>query len=283
VDHPLISAQALASELNASAASPALLDVRWELATGPGRDEYRTGHIPGASFVDLDAELAGPPGAGGRHPLPDPELFAAAMRTAGVTNDGPVVVYDAATSIAAARAWWLLRYFGHPHVAVLDGGLAAWVAAGQPLQPGFAQVAPGDFLARAGAMPLLDARSAEALARRGVLLDARAAERYRGEREPIDPIAGHIPGAINRPTADNVDPAGRFLAPADLRCGFERLGVADGVEVGAYCGSGVSAAQEILALELAGFPAAMYAGSWSEWITDRARPVERDPTSEVSR
>lgn len=283
MDEPLISAQALTNAMNARANRPALLDVRWEIAKGPSRDEYLEGHIPDAVFVDLDAELAGPPGAGGRHPLPHAERFAAAMRAAGVSDARPVVVYDAATSMAAARAWWLLRYFGHPSVAVLDGGLAAWVDAGEPLEAGAPPVEPGDFVAHPGAMPLLDARGAAGLAARGVLLDARAPERFRGEREPIDPVAGHIPGAVNRPTSENVDRSGRFVEPVRLRSAFERLGVAEHVEVGAYCGSGVTAAHEVLALELAGFRAAMYAGSWSEWITDPARPVERNPTSEVSR
>ena len=233
-------------------------------------------------FVDLDAELAGPPGPGGRHPLPDADRFAAAMRAAGVSGARSVVVYDAATSMAAARAWWLLRYAGHPNVAVLDGGIAAWIEAGEPLEAGAAPAEPGDFVPRTGAMPLLDAAGAAALSARGVLLDARAPERFRGEREPIDPVAGHIPRAVNRPTAENVDRSGRFVERARLRSAFERLGVGDDVEVGAYCGSGITAAHEVLALELAGFRAAMYAGSWSEWITDPARPVERNPTSEVN-
>lgn len=278
----MISAEALAATLSRPAARPSLLDVRWELAAGPRRDQYREGHLPGAVFVDLDAELAGPPGAGGRHPLPTAERFAAAMRAAGVSGTRSVVVYDAASSTAAARAWWLLKYFGHPNVAVLDGGLAAWTAAGGPLETGDATAEPGDFVARPGAMPLLDAGAAAALAARGVLLDARAPERFRGEREPIDPVAGRIPGAVNRPATENVDRSGRFVERARLRAAFQQLGVADGIEVGAYCGSGVTAAHEVLALELAGFPAALYVGSWSEWITDPTRPVERDPTSEVS-
>ena len=274
----LISAEALAAMLSRPAARPSLLDVRWELAAGPRRDQYREGHLPGASFVDLDAELAGPPGARGRHPLPAAERFAAAMRAAGVSGTRQAVVYDAASSTAAARAWWLLRYFGHPNVAVLDGGLAAWTAAGGPLETGDATAGPGDFVARPGAMPLLDAEAAAALAARGVLLDARSPERFRGEHEPIDPVAGRIPGAVNRPATENVDRSGRFVERARLRAAFQQLGVADDVEVGAYCGSGVTAAHEVLALELAGFPAALYAGSWSEWITDPTRPVERDPT-----
>jgi thiosulfate/3-mercaptopyruvate sulfurtransferase len=266
---PLISV----GELAAAAEGATLLDVRWELGGPPGRQEYETGHIPRAAFVDLDTELASPPGSGGRHPLPAADAFQASMRAAGVSGRRAVVVYDAATSMAAARAWWLLRYFGHPEVAVLDGGLAAWVGAGHPLESGRASIEPGDFVAVAGGMPVLDAELAAGLARTGVLIDARAPERFRGEREPIDPVAGHIPGARNLPNAQLVDQSGKFLAPARLRALFEPLGVGAGVEVGAYCGSGVAGAQEVLALELAGIPAALYVGSWSEWISDPSRPV----------
>jgi thiosulfate/3-mercaptopyruvate sulfurtransferase len=248
---------------------PSILDVRWELGKPSQREAYEAGHIPGAKFVDLETELSGSPGAGGRHPLPKARAFQSAIRAAGVSNDKPVVVYDAGGA-AAARAWWLLRYFGHTEVAVLDGGLSAWPG---PLERGAAEIKPGDFVARPGGMALLDADGAARVAAAGVLLDARAPERFRGEREPIDSIAGHIPGARNRPVADNLVPGGRFRSARELRAEFESLGVRDGVEVGAYCGSGVTAAQEVLALELAGFPAALYAGSWSEWITDPARPV----------
>jgi thiosulfate/3-mercaptopyruvate sulfurtransferase len=270
---PLISVGDLAALLSGTAERPALLDIRWELASGPGRPDYLDAHLPGAAFVDLDAELAGPPGRAGRHPLPDPAAFQAAMRRAGVEDRRPAVVYDAGGAFAAARGWWLLRYFGHRAVAVLDGGIAAWQRAGEPVQSGEPAVTPGDFTARPGAMPLLDAPRAAALARRGVLLDARAPERYRGELEPLDPVAGHIPGARNAPTSENVDADGVFRAPSELRGRFRARGVHDGVELGAYCGSGITAAHEVLALELAGYPAALYPGSWSEWITDPSRPV----------
>jgi thiosulfate/3-mercaptopyruvate sulfurtransferase len=262
--------------LSAAAADPrppAVLDVRWQLGGRPGREEYLEGHIPNAAFVDLETELAGRAGAGGRHPLPGAESFAASMRAAGVSSQRPVVVYDAATSMSAARAWWLLRYFGHTQVAVLDGGLAAWVAAGYPLQTEVPAAGQGDFVAHPGRMPLLDADGAAALTGRGILLDARAPERFRGEQEPIDPVAGHIPGAVNIPTALSVDPSGQFLDPVALRAAFERAGVSEDTEVGAYCGSGVTAAHEVLALELAGYHAALYPGSWSEWIADPRRPV----------
>ena len=252
---------------------PVLLDVRWELGGPSGRELYDAGHIPGAAFVDLDAELAAPPGAGGRHPMPATDRFEVAMRRAGVANARAVVVYDASTSIAAARAWWLLRYFGHADVSVLDGGLAAWIAAGYPLETRAAQPPPGDFDARPGGMPLLDAAQAAALASRGVLLDARAPERFRGEAEPIDPVAGHIPGARNVPATAAVDASGRFRGPDELRAMFADAGISDDSEIGAYCGSGVTAAHEVLALELAGHRAALYVGSWSDWITDPDRPV----------
>jgi thiosulfate/3-mercaptopyruvate sulfurtransferase len=269
---PLISADGLARAL-ASGQNPTVLDIRWELGKPSLENAYAQGHIPGAVFVDLDAQLAGPPGRAGRHPLPDGDPFQRDVRAAGVSNGRPVVVYDGASAVAAARAWWLLRYFGHERVAVLDGGLEAWVVAGLPLENGAPDPEPGDFVARPGGMPMLDATSAAALARSGVLLDARAPERFRGEVEPIDPVAGHIPGAANRPSTDNLGPDGKFLERSALRAGFERLGVREGVEVGAYCGSGVSAAHEVLALELAGFPAALYVGSFSEWISDPQRPV----------
>lgn len=262
---------------------PALLDVRWGLTGPPGVTAYRAGHLPGAAFVDLDRDLAAAPGPGGRHPLPSAQAFEAAMRRSGVSDGRPVVVYDGADSTAAARAWWLLRYFGHGQVRVLDGGYRAWVAAGGPVRPGEARVPPGDFTAGPGHMPLLDAAAAGELARRGILLDARAAERYRGEAEPVDPVAGHIPGAVSAPTAANVGGDGRFRPPGELRARFRSLGVPDGgpgtpVRVGAYCGSGVTAAHEVLALALAGVPATLYVGSWSDWIGDPARPVATGPS-----
>jgi thiosulfate/3-mercaptopyruvate sulfurtransferase len=254
---------------------PVLLDVRWHLAGPPGIEAYRRGHLPGAVFLDLDRDLAGPPGPAGRHPLPAPGRFQEAMRRAGVSQDRPVVVYDDADSMAAARAWWTLRYFGHRRVRVLDGGFRAWVEAGQPVTTVTPDPAPGDFVARPGRLPVLDAEGAAALAGDGVLLDARAGERYRGEVEPVDPVAGHIPGAVSAPTVGNVGVDGRFLPPGLLRERFAQLGATDAVDVGAYCGSGVTAAHEILALTLAGVPAALYVGSWSNWVADDSRPVAK--------
>ncbi|THA35436.1 sulfurtransferase [Streptomyces sp. A1277] len=270
---PIISASECASEL-AGPHPPVLLDVRWQLGGPHGRPDYEAGHIPGAVFVDLDTELAGPAGDGGRHPLPDPAEFGAVMRRAGVRAGAPVVVYDGGQGWAAARAWWLLRWAGHHDVRLLDGGLAAWTGELSKQTP---QPEEGDFVPAPGALPLLDADGAAALARSGVLLDARAAERYRGDVEPIDRVGGHIPGAVSAPTGENVDADGRFLSPERLAARFAGLGVGDATEVGVYCGSGVSAAQQVLALELAGHRAALFAGSWSQWSGDASRPVATGP------
>ncbi|MEU9320331.1 sulfurtransferase [Streptomyces sp. NPDC048295] len=270
---PIITASEYASE-SAGPRPPVLLDVRWQLGGPHGRPDYEAGHIPGAVFVDLDAELAGPAGRGGRHPLPDPEEFGAVMRRAGVSRDTPVVVYDGGQGWAAARAWWLLRWTGHPDVRVLDGGLAAWTGELQQETP---VPAEGDFRPAPGALPLLDADGAAALARSGLLLDARAAERYRGDVEPIDRVGGHIPGAVSAPTSENTGEDGRFLAAQALAVRFRGLGADRAQEIGVYCGSGVSGAHEVLALAVAGIPAALYAGSWSEWSADESRPVATGP------
>ena len=250
-----------------------LLDVRWTLAGGVGTTDYLAGHLPGAQLVALDTDLADPPGAGGRHPLPDPARFVAAMRRLGVSMNVPVLCYDGGDSTAAARAWWLLRYYGHPDVRVLDGGYAAWVADGQPVRTEVTVPARGDFTAGSGPARVIELGDVLAYPETGLLLDARDAVRYRGEFEPVDPVAGHIPGAVNAPTKLNVGPDGRFLAAATLRERFAELGVADDQPLAVYCGSGVTAAHEILALELAGYSAALYPGSWSEWITDPNRPI----------
>ncbi|RZU24143.1 sulfurtransferase [Streptomyces sp. BK239] len=277
----IISASELADGL-AGDTPPVVLDVRWQLtlakAAGEpafdGRAAYASGHVPGAVYVDLDRELAGTPGPRGRHPLPDLAEFGAAMRRAGVSAARPVVVYDGGQGWAAARAWWLLRWTGHPDVRVLDGGLPSWQG---ELQTDVPVPAEGDFEPAPVAGELLDADGAAALARSGVLLDARAGERYRGEVEPIDRVGGHIPGALSAPTTDNVGPDGRFLPAGDLRDRFKALGAAEGTRVGVYCGSGVSGAHEVLALAVAGVPAALYVGSWSEWSSDPSRPVAVGP------
>ncbi|MFE3165470.1 sulfurtransferase [Streptomyces sp. NPDC059224] len=274
----IITASELADDL-AGPNPPVLLDVRWQLTTQggaafDGRAEYTAGHLPGARYVDLDAELAAAPGERGRHPLPDLAVFGAAMRRAGVSADRPVVVYDGGHGWAAARAWWLLRWTGHPDVRVLDGGLPSW---GGALSADAVEEAEGDFEPAPGALELLDADGAAALARTGVLLDARAGERYRGEVEPIDRIGGHIPGAVSAPTSENVGPDGRFLPAGELSDRFKALGASEAAPVGVYCGSGVSAAHEVLALAVAGIPAALYVGSWSEWSADPSRPVAVGP------
>lgn len=266
-----------ASDLAAAPVRPVLLDVRYRMGGPPGAGEYAKGHVPGARYVDLDAELAGPPGAAGRHPLPDVEEFGAAMRRAGVSADSEVVVYDDWNGWGPARAWWLLRWAGHHRVRVLDGGLAAWRSAGLPLSTEEPPPGEGDFTPRPGGMPVLDAAGAAALAREGLLLDARAGERYRGEVEPIDPVAGHIPGAVNAPTTENLTPAGTFLPPEALTTRFTALGAIPTAQVGVYCGSGVSAAQQVLALAQTGVTAALYPGSWSEW-TASSLPVATGPT-----
>ncbi|OLZ63547.1 sulfurtransferase [Streptomyces sp. IMTB 2501] len=273
----IITATELAHDLTGER-PPVLLDVRWQLSMAKaagapafdGRAEYAAGHIPGAVFVDLDGELAGAPGEHGRHPLPDLAQFGAAMRRAGVSAGRPVVVYDGGQGWAAARAWWLLRWTGHPDVRVLDGGLPTWQG---ELSTRVPEPAEGDFRPEPAAAGLLDADAAAALARAGVLLDARAGERYRGEVEPIDRVGGHIPGAVSAPTTENVGPDGRFLPAAELSDRFKALGVSADTEVGVYCGSGVSGAHEVLALAVAGIPAELYVGSWSEWSSDPSRPV----------
>jgi thiosulfate/3-mercaptopyruvate sulfurtransferase len=252
-----------------------VLDVRWRLDRPDGRPDYLAGHIPGAVFVDLDTQLAshGEP-RDGRHPLPPVEQLQADARSWGIDAGDMVVVYDDLKSLSAARAWWLLRYAGVADVRLLDGALSSWRDAGLPLETGEAPVSvSGRVTLRYGSLRALTIDEAAAFPASGVLLDARAGERFRGEVEPIDPRAGHIPGAVSAPTTENVDAAGRFLPPAQLRARFAALGVEPGASVGAYCGSGVTAAHELVALALAGFDAALFPGSWSQWSNHPERPV----------
>jgi len=250
-------------ELAARTDRVVLLDVRWRLEAPDGRPAYRSGHLPGAVYVDLGAELAGAPSPeAGRHPLPEPGALQAAARRWGVRDGDLVVAYDDLGGMSAARAWWLLTDAG-VDARVLDGGLAAWRGAGLPLEAGDVEPEPGDVVLAPGRLPVIDLEGAATFP--GVLLDARAGERYRGEVEPIDPRAGHIPGAVTAPTAGNLDPDGRFLPADALRARFEALGVREGEPVAAYCGSGVTAAHEALALTVAGFAPALYPGSWSQW------------------
>jgi thiosulfate/3-mercaptopyruvate sulfurtransferase len=273
---PLVSVDEFVAELGSSR-PPIVLDVRWKLGGQSYVDEHRAGHIPGAVFVPLGAELSGPAGPAGRHPLPDPDALQAALRRAGVCEGHRVIVHDLGDGFGAARAWWVLRWAGLADVAVLDGGWAAWQAASAPVTAEASTPAPGDVVVRPGSMPVLDAAAAAGLARDGLLFDVRAGERYRGEHEPVDPVAGHIPGAVNAPTLENVRPDGTLLPADALRARFAALGVDGSVPVGAYCGSGVSAAQTVLALAVAGVPAALYVGSWSNWVADPARPVATGP------
>jgi thiosulfate/3-mercaptopyruvate sulfurtransferase len=251
-----------------------LVDTRLALTGPTGHERYDAGHIPGAAYLDVDDDLAATPGSGGRHPLPDPERFAAAVRRAGISRDSRVVAYDEGPGTAAARVWWLLRDYGHDDVMVLDGGLAAWAASWRPVSKDPVQPEPGDWTGTPGRLPVVDADQAAALVGHGVLVDVRAAERFRGEHEPIDPVAGHVPGAVNAPLSGNTDESTRFLPPDALRNRYQAIGIHDGVPVAAYCGSGVTATQTLLALRLAGFDeAALYPDSWSGWITDPSRPV----------
>ncbi|NPD06339.1 sulfurtransferase [Nocardioides sp. zg-1308] len=264
---PLISPDELAAELD----RVTVLDVRYAMGGPPGREEHAAGHVPGAAYVDLDRDLAAPPGAGGRHPLPDEASFEAAMRRVGVGRDRPVVVYDDWQGRAAARAWWLLRHHGHADVRVLDGGWSAWLEDGHPAESGETTPEPGDFSVSAvKGTAVVDADDVLGV---DVLIDARATERYAGETEPVDPVAGHIPGAVNVPTTDNLDERGRFLPADRLREAYARVGAHTDGTVAAYCGSGVTAAHDLLAMEVAGIPAALYPGSWSGWVTDPERPV----------
>ena len=265
----LITADELRDALSGDV-PPTLLDVRYRLGGPSGADEHRAGHVPGAAYVDLDTDLAGPPGGRGRHPLPEVSVFQEAMRRAGVSDSRPVVVYDDWEARAAARAWWLLRFHGHPAVRVLDGGWAAWLAAGGEVETGAAAVTAGDFTCQPGGMPVVEAGDVPAV---DVLVDARAPARYRGETEPLDPVAGHIPGAVNVPTTQNVGPDGRFRPPEELAPVYAAVGATAGCDVAAYCGSGVTAAHDVLAMEVAGVAAALYPGSWSEWVADPSRPV----------
>jgi len=266
-----------APELMSSTERLVLLDVRWKLGGPPGREEYLAGHLPDAVFVGLDTELAahGEP-QDGRHPLPSIESLQAAARRWGIREGDSVVAYDDSGNLAAARLWWLLRWAGFDDVRLLDGGLTAWVAAGGSLETDDVVPEPGDVTLDGGHQATIDIDDAAAYP--GVLLDARAAERYAGEVEPIDPKAGHIPGAVSAPTTDNLDADGRFRPAAELRRRFEALGIRDGVDVAAYCGSGVTAAHEVAALAIAGLDAGLYPGSWSQWSNHDDRPVATGST-----
>jgi thiosulfate/3-mercaptopyruvate sulfurtransferase len=281
---PLIRPAELAALLAVpvGAPPPVVIDVRRPPVAGPagppGREEYAAGHVPGSVYLDLDADLADPPGPGGRHPLPEPRRFQDVLRAAGIGTGSHVVVLDHGDLTMAGRAWWLLRWAGHPagRTQVLDGGWAAWTAQDLPVTAEPSRPDSGDVVVRAGCMPVLDAGGAAALAAEGgVLMDARSGPRYRGETEPIDPVAGHVPGAVNLPVTELLGPDGFWPAPAELAARLAASGMVEGTSAAAYCGSGVTAAALVLAAEHAGVtdPVALYVGSWSNWCADPARPV----------
>ncbi|MGD8429008.1 MAG: sulfurtransferase [Ectothiorhodospiraceae bacterium] len=254
-----------------------IVDCRFDLAdTEAGRHAWQQAHIPGAVYAHLDEDLSGPVSArSGRHPLPDPAHLVAWLERHGVGSDTQVVAYDAGPGAMAARLWWLLRWLGHDAVAVLNGGLAAWRDAGCALTDEAPNPRPARFLAQPGSMPTVEARTLADNPDRYHVVDARAAERYRGESEPIDPVAGHIPGARNRPFSENLDDDGRLLPPDTLAAHWRALlGEAGERQLVSMCGSGITACHHLLALTHAGIEgAALYPGSWSEWIRDPERPV----------
>lgn len=252
-----------------------IADVRWSLAGPTGRERFESGHLPGAAFVDADAELSSPGEGPGRHPVPTAAKVARVLGAAGIGDAHTMVAYDDAGGSIAARLWWLMRHFGHPDsCAVLDGGIDAWTDAGLPLS-----TEPPDHPAATWTprTPLADMVGADdvvaLLDDDAVVLDARAAERYRGETEPIDPRAGHIPGAMSAPWSANLGADGRFLSPGDLRQRYRSMGAGERATV-AYCGSGLSATHDLLAMEIAGIRGGrLYEGSWSDWSSDPSRPA----------
>lgn len=273
--HPLVTATGVAARLGAP--DLVICDVRWYLGEPDrGAAEYAEAHLPGALFVDLATDLAGGPDAvgGGRHPLPSTARFIELLARLGIDQRDHVVVYDDSGGASAARMWWMLEAIGHRHVQVLDGGFRAWLAAGLPVSDEMVSevpVAPTPHPDPGRWAGIVDAAQLAALVTTGTtVIDARAAERFRGEHEPIDPRAGHIPGAINRPHLDSLDHTGHHLAAAALRARFEGLGP----EPVVYCGSGVTACHALLAMAAAGITdGRLYPGSWSDWVSDPSRPV----------
>ena len=282
----LITASELAAHLND--ADWVIIDCRFDLARPDwGAQAYAAGHIPHALYANLDHDLSAPrTPRSGRHPLPQVEALAQTLGRFGIDERVQVIAYDQGPGAYAARLWWLLRWLGHPQVAVLDGGLAAWERAGLPLSSAIEPRAPRRFRASADALQVVgDSEVAQLVgsgalrSRAQLLIDARSADRFAGENESIDPVAGHVPGARNHPVAANLDAQGRFLAPGQLRAAWEKtLRGASARQVISMCGSGVTACHNLLALEAAGLPGArLYSGSWSEWITDPTHPVARGP------
>jgi thiosulfate/3-mercaptopyruvate sulfurtransferase len=277
----LIDAAALASHLGRP--DWIVLDCRFDLARPEwGPAQYAASHLPGARYAHLDRELSGPVGPmTGRHPLPSPADFGACVRNWGISADTQVVVHDQGNGMYAARAWWLLRWLGHTRVALLDGGFAAWTEAGLPVTTQTATVTPTHFAAQPDMARIVDAAALQGALAAGAaqVSDARAADRFAGQNESIDPVAGHVPGAVNHPFMRNLDARGRFLPADELRIRW--LATLAGREPRqhiAMCGSGVSACHNLLALEHAGLAGSrLYAGSWSEWIRDSTRPVATGP------
>ncbi len=271
--HPLISA----SELLARHPQPVLVDCSFDLADpDAGERSYREAHLPGALYAHLDRDLSGAKtGRNGRHPLRERRDYAQWMGEVGIAPGTPVVVYDRQAGMFAVRAWWVLRWMGHADVALLDGGLAAWQQAGGTLSSELPSTAPlAHYPACAPALPTLNADQLQARLPELQVIDARAPERYRGEVEPLDAVAGHIPGALNRFFKDNLQADGRFKPPEQLRAEFAPL--LDGHPVVHQCGSGVTACHNLLAMEVAGLnPGAIYPGSWSEWSSEPSRPMVR--------
>lgn len=277
-DSPLVSTGWLAAR--SSDPDVRILDARWYMDGRRGSDVYAQGHVPGAIHVDVDRDLAArnPQGVGGRHPLPSVSGFADTLARLGIGPDTTVVAYDDDGGSRAARVWWMLRYYGHGRGKVLDGGIQAWVAEGRPLRSGVER-APRVAAMELVAMPRLRVEKEQMKQivdeRSAVVLDARARSRYEGREEPVDPRRGHIPGALSAPYAENLEgPGGRFKTPAELRERFQSMGIFAGKHVVVYCGSGVTACHDLLALKLAGFPdAQLFEGSWSEWSADRTLPA----------
>ncbi|PRA08386.1 sulfurtransferase [Arthrobacter sp. MYb211] len=265
----LISAAELAAKL--ADESLVLLDVRWVLGRDDGQEHYAAGHIPGAVFVEMETELSGATGAHtGRHPLPEPADFEAAARRWGIGADSFVVAYDDSGALAAARAWWLLRHAGFENVAVLDGGLDAWKERGGHLATGIETREPSEVALSWGGMPVLEYQ--ELASYSGTLIDSRATARYLGIQEPIDPVAGHIPGARNRPTTDNLDAQAKFFSAERLAAAFAKI-APENLPLAAYCGSGITATHQVLAAEHAGRTAALYPGSWSQYCSYPQSPI----------
>ena len=276
----LVTIEWLAEHLGDPSVRP--VDVRWYLTEpGRGRQEYDQGHIPGATYMDIDGDLAAPRGEGpGRHPLPPPETFAAAAARAGIGDETHVVAYDASGGAYAARLWWLLRYFGHTRVSLLDGGWSAWRDAGYPAETGMPSLPETSFTPAPHAEMVVDADTVEQLRRDPsvLILDARANERFEGIVEPMDAQAGHIPGARSAPYAGNLREDGHMKSADELRGRYLALGADAADRIICYCGSGVTAAHDIFALHLAGrTDALLYEGSWSDWSSDPTRPVSTGP------